>query len=77
MTQKIKNANRWLLQNLFWIVPLNFMLLIAGFLHASYQRSTNDNEIIHNTEDIQKRIEADTTLLPKVDSLKETLKKMK
>lgn len=77
MTQKIKNANLFFLQNLFWIIPLFFVTMISGFVQAIYQRDKNDMEIITNTETIQHQIEADTTVMPKVDSLKETLNKLK
>lgn len=77
MTEKIKNANRFLLANLFWIVPLNFVLIAAGFTQAIIQRSGNDREILHSTDLIKSRIKADTTVLPKIDSLRETLNKMK
>lgn len=75
--EKISNINRWMIRNLFWIVPLFFVTIIAGFIQAMIQRDNNDKEIILNTEDIQHRIKADTTVLPKIDSLRETLNKMK
>lgn len=77
MTDKIRNTNRFLQQNLFWIIPLFFATMVAGFIQAIFQRDRNDMMIIENTEAIQHQIEIDTTILPKVDSLKETLKKMK
>lgn len=77
MTDKIRTANRFLQQNLFWIIPLFFVTMVAGFIQAMIQRDRNDMMIIENTEAIQHQIEIDTTILPKVDSLKETLKKMK
>jgi hypothetical protein len=75
--EKISNINRWMIRNLFWIVPLFFVTIIAGFVQAMIQRDNNDKEIILNTESIQQRITADTTLMPRIDSLKETLNKMK
>ena len=70
-------TNDWFIKNLFWIIPLFFMTMIAGFVQAMIQRDNNDKEIILNTEDIQHQIEADTTLMPKIDSLNDTLNKMK
>lgn len=75
--EKIKNTNKWMIRNLFWIIPLFFVTMISGFVQAIYQRDKNDMEIITNTETIQHQIEADTTVLPKIDSLKETLNKLK
>ena len=77
MTDKIRNTNRVLQQNLFWIIPLFFVTMVAGFIQAIIQRDNNDSEIILNTERIEQRIKADTTVLPKIDSLKETLNKLK
>ena len=77
MTDKIKKANTILQQNLFWIIPLFFVTMVAGFVQAMIQRGTNDSEIILNTEKIQQEIRSDTTVLPKIDSLKETLNKLK
>ena len=77
MTDKIRNANRFLQQNLFWIIPLFFVTMVAGFIQAMFQRDRNDMMIIENTEAIQHQIEIDTTILPKVDSLKKTLNKLK
>lgn len=77
MIQKIKNANIFFLQNLFWIIPLFFVTMIAGFVQAMIQRDNNDMDIILNTEKIQQEIKADTMVLPKIDSLKETLNKLK
>jgi len=75
--EKIKNTNKWMIRNLFWIIPLFFLTMLAGFIQAMIQRDQNDTEIIQNTETIQHRIKADTTVLPKIDSLRETLNKMK
>lgn len=75
--EKIKNTNKWMIRNLFWIIPVFFVTMLGGFIQAIIQRDSNDQEIIHNTEDIQHRITADTTVMPKIDSLKETLKKIK
>lgn len=77
MTDKIKKANTILQQNLFWIIPLFFVTMVAGFVQAMIQRDNNDMEIILNTEKIKQEITADTTVLPKIDSLKETLNKLK
>ena len=77
MTDRIKNANDILQKNLFWIIPLFFFTMVAGFTHAIFQREKNDMLIIETTEAIQHQIELDTAVLPRVDSLKETLKKMK
>lgn len=75
--EKIKNTNKWMIRNLFWIIPLFFVTMIAGFIQAIYQRDINDKEILQNTEIIQQEIKSDTTLLPKIDSLRETLNKIK
>lgn len=75
--EKISNVNRWMIRNLFWIIPLFFVTMIAGFVQAIIQRDQNDMEIISNTEVIKHQIELDTTVIPRIDSLKETLKKMK
>lgn len=77
MTDKIRNTNRFLQQNLFWIIPLFFVTMVAGFIQAIIQRDNNDSEIILNTERIEQQIKTDTTVLPKIDSLKETLNKLK
>lgn len=77
MTDKIRTANRFLQQNLFWIIPLFFVTMVAGFIQAMIQRDNNDSEIILNTERIEQQIKTDTTVLPKIDSLKETLNKLK
>ena len=77
MTDKIRNTNRFLQQNLFWIIPLFFVTMISGFVQAIIQRDNNDSEIILNTERIEQQIKTDTTVLPKIDSLKETLNKLK
>lgn len=77
MTDKIRTANRFLQQNLFWIIPLFFVTMVAGFIQAIIQRDNNDSEIILNTERIEQQIKTDTTVLPKIDSLKETLNKLK
>lgn len=74
---KISNVNRWMMRNLFWIIPAFFVTMVAGFVQAMIQRGNNDSEIILNTEKIQQEIRADTTVLPKIDSLKETLNKLK
>ena len=66
-----------MIRNLFWIIPLFFVTMLAGFIQAMIQRDQNDTEIIQNTETIQERVKADTTVLPKIDSLRETLNKMK
>lgn len=75
--EKISNINKWMIRNLFWIIPLFFVTMVAGFVQAMIQRDNNDMEIILNTEKIQQEIKADTTVLPKIDSLKETLNKLK
>ena len=75
--EKIKNTNKWMIRNLFWIIPLFFVTMISGFVQAIIQRENNDSEIILNTERIEHQIKNDTTVLPKIDSLKETLNKLK
>lgn len=77
MTDKIEKANRILQQNLFWIIPLFFVTMITGFIQAMIQRETNNSEIILKTEKIQQEIKTDTAVIPKIDSLKETLNKLK
>lgn len=82
MTDKIKNTNRWLLQNLFWIVPLNFLLIIGGIMFGAYQRYQS----LHNQEkmkqDIAVQLQNDSEFKKKQDSalyktneLRELLKK--
>ena len=69
MTQKIKNTNHWLLQNLFWIVPLNFILIIFGIGSGLVQRSKslqNDNEM---KENISIQISSDSIMKKNQDSL--------
>ena len=77
MTDKIEKANRILHQNLFWIIPLFFVTMVVGFIQAMIQRDANNSEIILNTEKIQREIRSDTAVIPKIDSLKETLNKLK
>ena len=67
--EKNKTTNRWLLGNLFWIVPLNFILILAGFSQATMQRSKS----IQNQEVMQRGIKtqlvSDSLLKKKQDSL--------
>lgn len=68
MTEKIKNANKFLLQNLFWIVPLNFLLIIGGIALGAVQREQsrkNQEKIKH---DISLQLENDIDLKKKQDS---------
>lgn len=67
--EKIKNANRLLLQNLFWIVPFNFILIIAGIvLSVSQSRESlvNQEKI---KKDIAEQLTNDAYLKAKQDSI--------
>lgn len=53
MKTNISRANKILLENLFWIVPLNFVMIISMFIFSTAQRSKS----IRNQEVMQKGIE--------------------
>lgn len=69
MKTNISITNRFLLQNLFWIVPLNFILIIFGIGSGLVQRSKslqNDNEM---KENISIQISSDSIIKKNQDSL--------
>lgn len=77
MKTNISIANRFLLQNLFWIVPLNFMLIIFGIGSGLVQRSKslqNDTEI---KENISIQIVSDSILKKNQDSLLQNTKDLR
>ena len=78
--EKIKNANRFLLGNLFWIVPLNFALILFGIFYGIYQRQVlEQNQIQMKHKDSLRGIKIDSvnSTLKNVISLEQTLNKIK
>lgn len=63
MKAVIKNANQWMFNNLFWIVPLYFFMLMGGIATSILQRI----QIKSNTE---LTIEKQNVILQNQDSLK-------
>lgn len=58
---KIERWNKAILRNLFWLVPLNFLLIIYGMGVGIYQR--------HKISDSQNIILGNTVLSVKNDSI--------
>lgn len=78
--EKIKTTNRWLLGNLFWIVPLNFALIIFGITYGSYQRyKLEENQFKMQRNDSLRGLKVDSVnaTLKSVISLENTLNKYK
>ena len=78
--EKIKNANRFLLGNLFWIVPLNFALILFGIFYGIYQRQVlEQNQIQMKHKDSLRGVKIDSvnSTLKNVISLENTLNKIK
>lgn len=78
--EKIKTANRFLLSNLFWIVPLNFALILFGIFYGIYQRSVlEENQVQMQIKDSLRGVKIDSVnaTLKNVNSLEETLNKIK
>ena len=78
--EKIKNANKFLLNNLFWIVPLNFALILFGIFYGIYQRSVlEENQVQMQIKDSLRGVKIDSVnaTLKNVNSLEETLNKIK
>ena len=78
--ERIKNANRFLLGNLFWIVPLNFALILFGIFYGIYQRAIiEENEVQMQIKDSLRGVKIDSVnaTLKNVNSLEETLNKIK
>ena len=78
--EKIKTANKFLLNNLFWIVPLNFALILFGIFYGIYQRQVlEQNQIQMKHKDSLRGIKIDSvnSTLKNVISLENTLNKIK
>jgi len=76
----IKNANRFLLGDLFWIVPLNFALILFGIFYGIYQRAVlEENQVQMQIKDSLRGVKIDSVnaTLRNVNSLQETLNKIK
>lgn len=74
--EKIKNTNRWLLGNLFWIVPFNFALIIFGIGYGAYQRyKLEENQYSMKYNDSIRGVKMDSVnaTLKSVISLEHTL----
>lgn len=82
MKLNITKANRFLLGNLFWIVPLNFGLIIFGIGSGIYQRSKSLRNDIEIKDNISIQILSDSILkknqdsiLKRVDDFRNSIKK--
>ena len=78
--ERIKNANRFLLSNLFWIVPLNFALILFGIFYGIYQRAIiEENQVQMQIKDSLRGVKIDSinANLKNVNSLEDTLNKIK
>lgn len=78
--EKIKTANKFLLNNLFWIVPLNFALILFGIFYGIYQRKVlQENQIEMQYKDSLRGLKIDSvnSTLKNVNSLEDTLNKIK
>ncbi len=78
--ERIKNANRFLLGDLFWIVPLNFALILFGIFYGIYQRAVlEENQVQMQIKDSLRGVKIDSVnaTLRNVNSLQETLNKIK
>lgn len=78
--ERIKNANRFLLSNLFWIVPLNFALILFGIFYGIYQRAIiEENQVQMQIKDSLRGVKIDSVnaTLKNVNSLEDTLNKIK
>lgn len=78
--EKIKNTNRWLLGNLFWIVPFNFALIIFGIVYGTYQRyklEENQHSMKYNDSLRGLKVDSVNATLQNVISLENTLNKYK
>lgn len=74
MKTNISIANRFLLQNLFWIVPLNFTLIIFGIVNGIYQRSRTLENQAKIQSDITFQITNDSIQKKKLDSVLQNAK---
>lgn len=80
MKTNISIANRFLLQNLFWIVPLNFALIIFGVTYGIWQRiELKENQVKMQYNDSIRGMKVDSvnSTLKNVISLENTLNKLK
>lgn len=66
---RITKANKWFLQNLFWLVPLNFVLILTGiFITRSHQNASLQNQE-KIKKDIAEQLTNDAYLKAKQDSI--------
>ena len=78
--KRIKNANRFILSNLFWIVTLNFALILFGIFYGIYQRAVLEQDQVQmQIKDSLRGVKIDSVnaTLKNVKSLEETLNKIK
>ena len=78
--ERIKNANRFILSNLFWIVTLNFALILFGIFYGIYQRAVLEQDQVQmQIKDSLRGVKIDSVnaTLKNVKSLEETLNKIK